>query len=59
MRYVLRKSPDSATTSIGLLEVRAKAKGDFAVYVRESFEIAAQRKTNLERVFAAGSLHRR
>jgi len=33
------------------LEVRAKAKGDFAVYVRESFEIAAQRKTNLERVF--------
>jgi tetratricopeptide (TPR) repeat protein len=33
------------------LGVRAKARGDFAVYVRESFEIAAQRKTNLERVF--------
>jgi cellulose synthase operon protein C len=33
------------------LEVRARCEGDYAVYLRQSFEIAAQRRTLLEQTF--------
>ena len=33
------------------LEVRARCEGDYAVYLRQSFEIAAQRRTILEQAF--------
>ncbi|HZN59306.1 MAG TPA: DUF3857 domain-containing protein [Planctomycetota bacterium] len=35
----------------GELRVRARASGDYGVYVRQEYEIAAERKTRLERLY--------